>query len=587
MPDTAPVVAIIQARMSSSRLPGKVLMPIAGKPLLWHIVHRLGLCRTVDRVAVATSTEPGDDAIEEFCSGAGISCVRGPLENVLDRYRLAAEETGAAILLRVTGDSPLIDPDFVDYLVAALVRAKGDFLVLEPGALCAHDGVDIFSRRALDWLVSHAADDAIAREHVTSYFKLHPEAVNTVTVPGFKPLAVAHERFSIDTADDLALIHALYERLKALPGELRLADALTLLREEPSYRRINAHVRQKQIGRGEHRALICCQGGSHAGLGHVQRSLSLARAMRDKQGIGVVIGIHGDEAVTALIRAASFETVRLERVSDLAALAGARNFSLAVVDVKDWLTHGDVAALAKQVPVVAVIDDGNERRLAATHAYYPPLPQARQLSWAGSSCQPRIGWEWCVLGFDPARLAALEGKTQGHLRIAVSMGGADPLNLSALALAAMKQIRAPFEAHFIIGPVFADPAGLTADIRAAGKNFHVLTGLTDLAATFAGVDLAVVAFGVTAFELAALGVPALYLAISADHARAASVFVSAGLGLALPENASPGQIALALAGLVENEAQRREMSLAGPKTIDGNGASHIAADLTQALSRLP
>src|SRR5262249_50450486 len=116
----SPVVAVIQARMGSSRLPGKVLMPVARKPLLWHILHRLGQCRTVDRVVVATSTDPRDDALQQFCAQQGVTCIRGPLQNVLERYRLAAIATGAQTLLRVTGDSPLIDPGLIDYLVSGL-----------------------------------------------------------------------------------------------------------------------------------------------------------------------------------------------------------------------------------------------------------------------------------------------------------------------------------------------------------------------------------------------------------------------------------------------------------------------------------
>ncbi len=89
-------VAVIQARMGSTRLPGKVLMPVAGKPLLWHIIHRAAECRRVDRVAVATSDDAGDDVLEAFCRDEGVLCIRGPLLNVLERYRLAAEVTGRA-----------------------------------------------------------------------------------------------------------------------------------------------------------------------------------------------------------------------------------------------------------------------------------------------------------------------------------------------------------------------------------------------------------------------------------------------------------------------------------------------------------
>src|SRR4051812_15484060 len=153
-PGVSPVVAVIQARMGSSRLPGKVLMPVAGKPLLWHILHRLRRCRTLDSVAIATSTDPRDDALQQFCAEQGVTCIRGSLHNVLERYRLAAEATGAETLLRVTGDSPLIDPGLIDYLVSGMTAQDADFVQFQAGALCAHEGVDALSRRALDWLVT-------------------------------------------------------------------------------------------------------------------------------------------------------------------------------------------------------------------------------------------------------------------------------------------------------------------------------------------------------------------------------------------------------------------------------------------------
>ncbi len=242
-----PVVAVIQARMGSSRLPGKVLMPVAGKPLLWHIIHRLGQCRTVDAVAVATSTDSRDDVIEQFCADAGVVCVRGPLQNVLERYRLAALKTGAQTLLRVTGDAPLIDPGLIDYLVSGLTKAGADFVQLEAGALCAHEGVDVFSRQALDWLTTHAADSEIAREHVTSYLKRRPDKVRTVYLPAYPPLARPHERLSVDTPEDLAFLRAVYARFNAPAGEVPLAAVLQLLADEPHYRAINAHIRQKPV----------------------------------------------------------------------------------------------------------------------------------------------------------------------------------------------------------------------------------------------------------------------------------------------------------------------------------------------------
>jgi len=100
--------------------------------------------------------------------------------------------------------------------------------------LCAHEGVDVFSRGALDWLTTHAADDEIAREHVTSYFKKHPDEVRTVYLPAYGPLACESGRMSVDTPEDLAFLCAIYERLKAPPGDLPLVRVLKLLADEPN-----------------------------------------------------------------------------------------------------------------------------------------------------------------------------------------------------------------------------------------------------------------------------------------------------------------------------------------------------------------
>lgn len=242
---TGPTVAVIQARMGSTRLPGKVLMPVAGKPLLWHILHRAARCRRVDRVVVATSDDASDDPLAVFCREEGALCMRGPLLNVLDRYRLAAEASGAGTLVRITGDAPLIDPGIIDYLLDALAREDGDFVRMKDGARCAHEGADAFSRRALDWLTGHAADDPVAREHVTSWFKLNPAPVKTVWVEEYPPLAFAPARLSVDTPEDLQFLRAAYDRLGAAPGEAALRDVLLLLEAEPGLRAINAHVRQK------------------------------------------------------------------------------------------------------------------------------------------------------------------------------------------------------------------------------------------------------------------------------------------------------------------------------------------------------
>src|SRR5580698_2680156 len=141
------IVAVIQARMGSTRLPGKVLKPIAGKPLLWHIVHRLKRSQFIEQVAIATSVNPRDDAIVEFGRENDVAVVRGPEDDVLARFARAAELLDADIIVRVSADAPFVDAGFIDHLVAALIEQNGDYVLLEEGAVTGHEGVDPFSRR--------------------------------------------------------------------------------------------------------------------------------------------------------------------------------------------------------------------------------------------------------------------------------------------------------------------------------------------------------------------------------------------------------------------------------------------------------
>jgi spore coat polysaccharide biosynthesis protein SpsF len=144
---------------------------------------------------------------------------------------------------------------------------------------------------------------------------------------------------------------------------------------------------------------------------------------------------------------------------------------------------------------------------------------------------------------------------------------------SRLALLAIKQVPAPFQVRFVIGLGFVDPSGLAKEIEAAG--FEALYDVADPAVEFARADLALISFGVTAYEMAALGVPSLYLTLTEDHANSASAFRQAGMGDIVPR--APESIAPALTKLIVDEDRRRAMSESGRTMIDGKGAERIAA----------
>jgi spore coat polysaccharide biosynthesis protein SpsF len=597
------VVAVIQARMGSTRLPGKVLKPIAGQPLLWHIVHRLKKCRLLEDIAIATTVNPADAAIVEWCDANGVMVVRGPEDDVLARYAGAAEKLDADIIVRVSSDAPFIDPAFVDHLIATLIEQDGDYVLLEEGAECAHEGVDPFSRRALDRLMMDAAHDPAAQEHVTGYFKLHPDFVKIVRAAPWPPLAKKGGRFTIDTPDDLAFIEAVHARIDAKAGEASLADLLLLLEREPELNKINGHVKQKPIKpAGGHLAgglaLIRCDGGGKWGYGHVKRMVALARALRDREGIGAIFALNGTEDAATPIRRAGFEAVLLHGASDLETLVDANSPDILLLDGRTGPSRAELEKLKRGVAVTAVIDDGHDRRLAADYAYYPPVPGAKALNWTGSNTLPRIGWDYALLGLNPNAAAPTRAPAVGSMvgrsgdrppgrpTVLVAMGGSDPHGLTLRCAKALAPLDSALRIRFVIGTGMKDAPAVARGLVALKKNYETVEGADDLSIEYASADVALCAFGVTAYELAAFGIPAIYIGLTEDHAASASAFADAGMGFSLGamDKVGDAEIARGVQGLLNKPAARRDMRNAGLSLMDGQGAARIAADLSSALA---
>ena len=570
--------------MGSTRLPGKVLKPIAGQPLLWHIVHRLKACRRIDDIAIATTTNPLDQAIVEFGNANHVTVVRGPENDVLARFAHAAEILDADIIVRVSSDAPFLDAGFIDHLIVALIEQDGDYVMMEEGALCAHEGVDPLTRRGLAKLMTQARHDPAAREHVTGYFKLHPDFVPIARAPAYPLLARDAGRLTVDTPDDLAFVEAVHARLEARAGEASLADLLLLLEREPELRAINSHVRQKQIRPSGGLALIRCDGGGKFGYGHVKRMVALARALRDHEGIGAVFALHGTDDAALPIRRAGFAVEMAETHQALPALVAEHGPDLLVLDGHEGPSRVELEQLRRGVAVTAIIDDASDRRLACDFAYYPPVPQAHALEWKGARTVPRIGWEWALLGLGSHPAPPRPAHPASRPALLVAMGGSDPQGLTLRAAQALVSLDLS-RVRFVIGAGMKNAAKVARAVKALKENFETVEGADDLAAEYAAADLALCAFGVTAYELAAFGVPALYLGLTDDHARSAGAFEAAGMGISLGVAArvASEDILVHVKALLNDPGRRRDMRNAGLATLDGNGAARIAADLALAL----
>ena len=206
------VVGVVQARMGSARLPGKSLMELGGIPLAAHPLRRLRLAQSLTEVVLATSTEPGDDALAALAEGEGVRCVRGSEQDVLSRFALAARETEADVIVRVTGDCPFVDPEVVDRVARELVEhadecdyASNVLRRTYPRGL----DVEALSAEALE-RADRLATSPEAREHVTWHlYRERPDLyrLRSVELEGedFSELD-----WSVDSAEDLERVRKLY-----------------------------------------------------------------------------------------------------------------------------------------------------------------------------------------------------------------------------------------------------------------------------------------------------------------------------------------------------------------------------------------
>lgn len=239
-------VATIEARMTSSRLPGKILRPIMGRPMLELLIERLSRAKCVDQIVVATTINPTDDVTEALARKLGVGCFRGSEDDVLDRVLRAARSAQADTIVEITGDCPLIDPAVIDKIFEAYLTHKVDYASNNLNRTYPL-GLDtqVFAFKVLEEVAS-LTDDPADHEHVSLYIYEHPERYTLHNVESGLPERYEQIRLTVDTPEDFALITAIYEALYPANPEFALADVLSLLDSRPELAAMNTHVKQKQ-----------------------------------------------------------------------------------------------------------------------------------------------------------------------------------------------------------------------------------------------------------------------------------------------------------------------------------------------------
>ncbi|GFZ77934.1 spore coat protein [Compostibacillus humi] len=243
------VVAIIQARMGSTRLPGKVLKKVLGKTLLEYQLERVQKSKRIDQVVIATTRLTRDDPIIEICQLLAVDYYRGSEMDVLSRYYEAALHYQADVVVRLTSDCPVIDPQVIDTVIDEYLiqRPKFDYVsnTLERTYPRGMD-TEVFSFQALEFSHQRAAESPF-REHVTPFIYTNSNMFQCKSVCYEKD--VSDHRWTVDTIEDFRLISKIIEHLYPQNKDFTLEDMLHLLEENRDWKKINEHIEQKEIGR--------------------------------------------------------------------------------------------------------------------------------------------------------------------------------------------------------------------------------------------------------------------------------------------------------------------------------------------------
>lgn len=338
--------------------------------------------------------------------------------------------------------------------------------------------------------------------------------------------------------------------------------------------------------------LFRCDASPEIGLGHVVRCVALADELHRNHGVSISFAMRPSPLASEIVQSRGYPILQAREsgvfdqeawLQDCILQSGAKAL---VVDVRDDLSKAALQAVSAKGAVIALLDDASDRRWAADIAFYPPVPQVQRLDWTGFRGRLCIGWEWIVLRPQFARSFPARdhlardrfAQTRATLSLFIAMGGSDPAGLTLKAVRAVDGLEGDFETAIIVGSGFCHKQALQKLLGQTRRRFAVRENVSEMSAAMAGADLAICSFGMTAYELAAMGAPSVYVSLTPDHEESASALVAAGMGVpvGVDDQDTETRLTAAVERLLVGGSARAQMSRRARELVDGRGASRVA-----------
>jgi UDP-2,4-diacetamido-2,4,6-trideoxy-beta-L-altropyranose hydrolase len=603
-PPRAPVPAprkpktaiIVQARMGSTRLPGKILRQLAGRTVLDHVIDRLRRVRNADAVVVATSNLPADDVIAEAARNLGVDVYRGDESDVLMRYLGAARMVDAEIIMRVTSDCPLIDPALCEAVLALRAEADAGYASNNMPRLFPH-GLDCeaFTREALEQAAADATE-GYDREHVTPWIRRSAEIRHANLVgPGWP---ANQHRWTLDYPEDFTFFSELFGLLPA-DRLLSWQEVLSLIGTHPrlamtnSRHRVTPALAPSQTGGV---AVFHFEANAGIGIGHAMRCNAL-QSLLENLGWRCHWAI---DARTEAFLASSVPPASIVRLSDGCSAIQAEEIAAAVgrCDALIIDRYGPTVEFAraarKATARVIYFDDLADRAMDADIVINanPGFTEAQYRTLNDRPGKLLLGPQYALLRqqFVAHRARTHERLAAGHLhplrRIVVAFGGVDPLNGTAVALQALAAFP-EIAVDVVLGGSAAHLPDVRARLQAYPGNARLITDAADMAGILVGADLVIGAPGTSTWERACLGLPSILVGIAENQRPNADYVVRSGAGLLAgfltdtPPEAVGRKLAEQLGELLQAPQRLLDLARSAAALCDGRGGKRIVAAMLE------
>jgi spore coat polysaccharide biosynthesis protein SpsF len=349
------------------------------------------------------------------------------------------------------------------------------------------------------------------------------------------------------------------------------------------------------------RILFRCDGSPQIGFGHVVRCLALADELQDKHGCKIAFAMLGGLLGVAQVRKHGYlvyqpnlEITKPVNEGDwLQSLVRELGAQVLVLDVRTELPIEAIKQIRQSGVLIATIDDPSERRLETDLAFYPPVPQVEFLDWSGFRGTRHVGWEWVLLRSEfyhyrqkLLKIEYLQKSFAGKPTVLITMGGSDPAGLTLKVLQSIDLLDEEFNTVAILGSGFQEHVATKLWAETAKRKYNFLINVEDMPSVMTRSDMAIVSFGVTAYELATLGVPSIHLCLSDDHAISSSAFDRAGMAKSLGYHAdvSSHMIAASVQELLLDHQERHRIQKRCFAQPIGGGCRLIASAIKKSVN---